>query len=888
MFQLLACFLLLAQPVDVRFSRQQVTPGKDSYTIIAPQLAELEVDLQFRVNNGPPQEYRRFCRLDKKGRAVIRVPSGIPAGVVDVIGIRPTGLAEWMPTQARIRVLPEPPLTARQGLRTALWQDLKLFGAALLALLAIFSAGRWLLSRLGQPFDDRTEAAVFAWGLGCLAIGSASFLLALCGLAYRGLFVGLAFLALLGWRSSGLPPQTRSPSLLERAGLLLGAFYGAIYFVAALAPEVSPDGVAYHLGLVHLYQAHHRMVFYPETFYAALPQGMEMVYLFCSSLGGYSVARLAHLACLVALTFAMQAFARRIGCPRGGAVAAAAVFTSSLVGSTATTAYVDVALTLAVFLSFYAAFLWRQRGARPFLWIAGLSSGLAMSIKPTGMVALLIVLAMALWPTQDPAGTLRRRLRAAGLAALLALVIVAPWLARNWVVFQNPLMPVANRWFPNPHLLPTSEAVFLDRVRHAGGFGRNPRDYLGWPLEVTVGGARLQGFFGPFFLLAPLALLAAKTSEGRWLLAAAALAASPLAGNLLTRFMMPAVPFLALTIVMGIQALLPARAAGTALALALAVQGVADLPWIVAQERAPFMKEVPFRAAFRLESERDYLARSLENFPVIEFLNRATPRDARILTFGRVFHQAYTTRFLMMPYASEFAQTLVDTLFAAANADQTPSTVIQGSFRPVRARAVRLEQPRTAPYSYWAIYELDFIGGDGRPVSREGWNFSANVNPFDAANVADGNPLAGWSTRAPVRAGTRFQVDLGTTREIRGIRYTLPPGQVWLLPEVLASTNGTIFIPVRTEFRTASLPPRNWRAEATALLKSRGADYLVFVQAPHEWAYSLACDFLENREQWGLREAFRSGEAVVMEIRPRFEKGATTAPAPTDLTLTER
>ena len=65
------------------------------------------------------------------------------------------------------------------------------------------------------------------------------------------------------------------------------------------APEIQPDAVYYHLGLVASTPA---SATFPERidFYDILPQGMEMLYLFAFAFGRHTAAKLVHFAFLIA------------------------------------------------------------------------------------------------------------------------------------------------------------------------------------------------------------------------------------------------------------------------------------------------------------------------------------------------------------------------------------------------------------------------------------------------------------------------------------------------------------------------------------------------------------------------------------------------------------
>ncbi len=125
--------------------------------------------------------------------------------------------------------------------------------------------------------------------------------------------------------------------------------------------------------------------------------------------------------------------------------------------------------------------------------------------------------------------------------ATLACVFILPWLIKNWLWMDNPVVPFANRLFPNPYV----HVSFEDDYRL---FQRlyTITSYWRIPYEVTVGGAVLCGFLGPLFLLIPIALLALRSRTGRQLLLAGGVFALPYLTNIGTRFLIPAAPFWAI------------------------------------------------------------------------------------------------------------------------------------------------------------------------------------------------------------------------------------------------------------------------------------------------------------------------------------------------------
>ena len=72
------------------------------------------------------------------------------------------------------------------------------------------------------------------------------------------------------------------------------------------------------------------------------------------------------------------------------------------------------------------------------------------------------------------------------------------------------------------------------------------------PLQLTLRSGFDGGIFGPVFLLVPLGLLALRFKSGRRVLLAALVFALPAYLNTGTRFLIPAAPFLALALGMGL------------------------------------------------------------------------------------------------------------------------------------------------------------------------------------------------------------------------------------------------------------------------------------------------------------------------------------------------
>ena len=123
------------------------------------------------------------------------------------------------------------------------------------------------------------------------------------------------------------------------------------------------------------------------------------------------------------------------------------------------------------------------------------------------------------------------------------------------------------------------------------------------PLEVTLRGQLTQGLLGPAFLAAPLGLLALRNREGRKLLVPCILLLAVYFGNIGTRFLIPALPFVSLAMALALEAAAPV------LALLIVFHAYASWPSVVKRYTTAWsLQGIPYKAALRIIPEEQFLA----------------------------------------------------------------------------------------------------------------------------------------------------------------------------------------------------------------------------------------------------------------------------------------
>ena len=602
--------------------------------------------------------------------------------------------------------------------------------------------------------------------------------------------------------------------------------FGLVYFVHAWAPEISPDGMAYHVALPAHYLRQGRIGFIPTNIYAQLSQAMEMLYLPAFALGRHSAPALVHLSFLFALLGLMRAYAVRAGVPQSAALL---VLASPVVGIDAASAYNDVALAAVLFALFWMMERWREEQCDRLLWIAGLMAGLAFALKYTAFLAVPYALLM-----------LGRRVtlpRAAKLIAAASLV-VAPWLLKNWFFAGNPIAPFANGWFPNEVFDPGLEATY----RYYLGFHPDQPRLSQIPYAVTTGGFALGGLVGPVFLLAPLIFFS------RWRLALPALLfIAPFGANLSARFLIPGLPFVALAMAMVLS-----RVRGLWLTVAMLhlVLGWYPITHAFADTYAWHIKEFPWRAALRLESEAAFMGRKVAEYPIFAAVQGVAP--GRVLTYAQ-FADSYTGTEMITGSLSRRGVEMGEMLWNAA-AIRHAREGTRFWFPQQRLRGLRVLEvgaPTLMVSEFHAFHLMDEINLQGAtaktlPASSE------------ARFTLDGNPMTRWRGDQDTHRLASLEVTWAKlTWASRIVLEDMPPVPVRLAG--LGEDGQWRELAVQAE-RTW-FAPGDYRRDTTHALRQQGVDWLLLGKTD-----AILAEMLAHPAAWGLRLVAQGGGQWLFRI----------------------
>jgi hypothetical protein len=709
-----------------------------------------------------------------------------------------------------------------------------LFGAGFTVAVSL-ALGALLLRRLRITlFGQEGLLLAFPCGAACLSL--ATFAVCLAGQARASIFLGLGVLAiaLAVWdrrrqpRAKSLPPVPRAWAAFA---LTLCAPFFVVYFFTALAPEVSPDGSGYHLGNVVRFWRAHGFSWEYHSIYSYLAQGMEMLFLVAFSFGRHSAAAGVHLAFQTVLPLLIVSYGRRFGFPRAGLFGAVLVYASPVAGIDGASAYNDLTVATLLFAVFYVLQVWDENREPNLLILIGLLAGFAFAVKYTAFLAVAFAATYVWWRGSRP-------VRELAVLTSAATVMILPWALRNWIWVGNPFAPFLNSWFPNPYYHPGMERIYVDLLGHYP-FSRH---FWEIPLQHILRGGPVGSLMGPVFLLAPLALLALRTTHGRRLLLAALVFSVPKVFNIDTRFLIPSLPFVSLA--MG----LALAASWGVLPLLAVFHAVVCWPDVLPLYCHPFawrIGSIPVAAALRRVPEPDFLvshARQLALKPAIE---KFVKPGEKIYSFSG-WPEAYIDREIVVMYESVLGNLAQDVLWCPNG--ERPIERQRFRFLPVEATGARVVQT-VSSQKFWTVSEMRLYLRGGEVPRSSRWRVSAWPNSWEAELAFDNNYATRWSTWEAMRPRARLEIEFGRSETLDEVALDCRPVREARLQIEVRNSRGR-WVPLtdtleRVELNLAS----EIRRAATRKLKALGFRYLLINDGDQP-----AKDMQNSPGAWGITQ----------------------------------
>ncbi|MBI4970711.1 MAG: phospholipid carrier-dependent glycosyltransferase, partial [Candidatus Omnitrophica bacterium] len=496
-------------------------------------------------------------------------------------------------------------------------------------------------------YDSVFEEIVFSAWIGWGWMGTIAFWTGLAGFWHpRELAELSVFFAILGAFGCGL--VLNKLKQLDWKFILNNFQWNAIAFLViflvslsvisstliALAPPIATDELSYHLALPKIFLAENRIVYLPYHVNSLFPLWTEMLYGLGLHWKGEILARLMHVWIGLWGSLGIWLLVRRFLKEYAiCAIIAAAVFlTVPGISNQMSLAYNDVALSVSILFSFLAFLKWKDEPNFPNALVLGIFLGVVLSIKYLGVITVGLIGFLALIDLLYQKNK-RQYLVTVTFIALGALVISGGWYLRNWFVIGNPFYPYFQKMFGGLGL--GSEAKL-----QAYGTGKSLLDLLALPWNLTFHQELFGGWgnqLGPIFLVFLPFFFLIKNKTRDFLYMILFLVFYVLAWFFMkqnTRFLFPAIPFLAILIAFCVYALRSRSAVLVVLIFSALASSI----------NVYHLKEYA-RLLLGRETREMFISRHVGIFPMAGFVNLSLPKNAHLLTQdhrGYYFDRRYT------------------------------------------------------------------------------------------------------------------------------------------------------------------------------------------------------------------------------------------------------
>ena len=397
------------------------------------------------------------------------------------------------------------------------------FALFLLIFLAFFNSGQLLTKRLlGLKFSDSVEAFLFSTAVGSIFFSALVTVLVFAGWINSTVCWSILGASLLiGWKNllhlKVVLNIFQGTAAQGHAGLknLAQSFLALLAFLSiglAMAPAFATDALVYHLAVPKAFLYAEGLVNLPDNIYSFFPQQIEMLYLFALALGTESLAQLTGLGIVFLLLLALWHYSSKKMEDSYAWLTPLIFFSTPTFFSLAASAYVELQAATYIFLGFYCWENGCKRKQTRWFILMTLFAGAAVTTKLTSVIILpLALLGLAIHDRTQ------KNVNQTAIQCLIlasgALLIISPWLARNYFFTGNPLAPFFMNIFGGESGMnwDVTRSQMQLKYYSSFGMGHGILDFLSLPINLTffseLNSLKFDGKIGILYLLLLPALL---------------------------------------------------------------------------------------------------------------------------------------------------------------------------------------------------------------------------------------------------------------------------------------------------------------------------------------------------------------------------------------------
>lgn len=424
--------------------------------------------------------------------------------------------------------------------------------------------------------------------------------------------------------------------------------------ILSCVPPVSKDALVHHLAIPKLYLKHGGMYEIPFMPFSYYPMNLDLLYLIPLYFGNDILPKFIHFSFALLTAWLIFNYLKRQINIIYALLGVIFFLSIPIIVKLSITVYVDLGLIFFSTASLLLLLKWIEEGFPiKTLMLSASFCGLAMGTKYNGLVTFfLLTLFVPFFYSRYLQGNRPRFLTAAGYGILflfVALLFFSPWMVRNYIWTSNPIFPLYDHWF-NPQNAVNEQAAGIFAFRSLA-YQEPWWQIVLLPARVFFQGQDgspqyFDGRLNPFLLFLPFfAFYHIKKdpqilrNEKKILLAFACLffISAFFSSGMRVRYISPMLPPLVLLSIFGIRKMVEAvsglenqylrRIGFGAFLLIIFITLWLNAYYIVNQ----YKYVNPFSYLNNSVSRDQYINKYGPEYPVVQYINKNLPEDAKIL-----------------------------------------------------------------------------------------------------------------------------------------------------------------------------------------------------------------------------------------------------------------
>ncbi|KJJ83346.1 dolichyl-phosphate-mannose-protein mannosyltransferase protein [Candidatus Omnitrophus magneticus] len=393
--------------------------------------------------------------------------------------------------------------------------------------------GKKILSYFIKDFHSSAEEFAFSYAVGFGIFGySILFLGILGGLFPLSVILVVTTAVFLSWneikiivtniyfftRAFGKKlPRYLSKTLFLNLIICIAGISIIACFLGSMAPSYSNDSMVYHLTDAKYFAETGKIGLIANNSTNALwPYLIEMYFTIAILLKLLPLAGLFHFSMALATLCGIYGFSKRFFREECARLSSCIFFLTPLVIIESGQTYVDLGVSLYGSLGIFSFIIWFQNKDIKWAFIAGIMSGLAMSVKYFAMIIPLIIGIYIFTGIFFAKKNTRIKIFKSFLIFITGTFLFsAVWYLRQYLIFKNPFFPFFVDIFGSSGLDTETLKQFSEKgIRDAMGAGAGLKDLILLPWRITMFPYKFGGEeLGPLFLSILPAVLFLKKIE---------------------------------------------------------------------------------------------------------------------------------------------------------------------------------------------------------------------------------------------------------------------------------------------------------------------------------------------------------------------------------------